>query len=211
MAQVAQQQDMSACFFVKCVERYLKPTGTIALGTPYASMGRRRFAKFRTGIYGDDHLLKDLPSEHQYLWVRYQPIPDQGYGGYPLDWTHEREWRARIRPYNYFELGPGPSEGVPLFLPPVNVYGGFHIVFPKVLVKTVAESIELKHWVQQQPLYKGPNQVIARYFEMLTSVDIVPLDLVEDRVNHGDQRWSRLETLPVNEIEGCCVDYLATH
>jgi SAM-dependent methyltransferase len=52
MAQVAQQQDLSAYFFVKCVQHYLKPTGMIAFVMPYAAMSRRQFANFRAGIYG---------------------------------------------------------------------------------------------------------------------------------------------------------------
>ncbi|MBI4282733.1 MAG: N-6 DNA methylase [Chloroflexi bacterium] len=51
MGQVAQQQDLSAYFFVRCVELYLKPTGVIAFIMPYGAMSRRQFAGFRTGWY----------------------------------------------------------------------------------------------------------------------------------------------------------------
>ncbi|MCK4791578.1 MAG: N-6 DNA methylase [Desulfobacteraceae bacterium] len=50
--QVAQQQDLSAYFFVRCVELYLKTGGVIAFVMPYAAMTRRQFARFRTGLYG---------------------------------------------------------------------------------------------------------------------------------------------------------------
>jgi len=50
--QVAQQQDLSAYFFVRCVELYLRDGGTIAFVMPYAAMTRRQFARFRTGLYG---------------------------------------------------------------------------------------------------------------------------------------------------------------
>jgi len=50
--QVAQQQDLSAYFFVRCVELYLKDSGVIAFVMPYAAMTRRQFARFRTGLYG---------------------------------------------------------------------------------------------------------------------------------------------------------------
>jgi SAM-dependent methyltransferase len=49
---VATHQDLSGYFFVRCVELYLKPTGVIALIMPYASMTRRQFEGFRSGIYG---------------------------------------------------------------------------------------------------------------------------------------------------------------
>lgn len=50
--QVAQQQDLSAYFFVKSIELYLKPSGKIAFVMPYATLTRRQYAGFRTGIYG---------------------------------------------------------------------------------------------------------------------------------------------------------------
>ena len=52
MGQVAQQQDLSAYFFVRCVELYLKTTGIIAFIMPYAALSRRQFQGFRTGVYG---------------------------------------------------------------------------------------------------------------------------------------------------------------
>jgi len=50
--QVAQQQDLSAYFFVRCAELYVRDRGTIAFVMPYAAMTRRQFARFRTGLYG---------------------------------------------------------------------------------------------------------------------------------------------------------------
>ena len=49
---VATQQDMSAYFFVRSVELYLKDTGTIAFVMPYAALSRKQFEGFRTGQYG---------------------------------------------------------------------------------------------------------------------------------------------------------------
>lgn len=52
MGQVAQQQDLSAYFFARCVELYFKPTGVIAFVMPYAAMSRRQFENFRKGVFG---------------------------------------------------------------------------------------------------------------------------------------------------------------
>ena len=49
---VATHQDLSAYFFVRCVELYLKPTGRIAFVMPYAALSRKQFERFRTGWYG---------------------------------------------------------------------------------------------------------------------------------------------------------------
>ena len=52
MGQVAQQQDLSAYFFARSVELYLKPTGAIAFVMPYAALSRRQFHGFRSGFFG---------------------------------------------------------------------------------------------------------------------------------------------------------------
>ena len=52
MGQVAQQQDLSAYFFARSVELYLKPTGSIAFVMPYAALSRRQFHGFRSGFFG---------------------------------------------------------------------------------------------------------------------------------------------------------------
>jgi SAM-dependent methyltransferase len=44
--QVAQQQDLSAYFFVRCTELYARDGGVLAFVMPYAAMTRRQFARF---------------------------------------------------------------------------------------------------------------------------------------------------------------------
>jgi len=53
VGQVAQQQDLSAYFFARCVELYLRPEGCIAFVMPYAAMTRRQYARFRSGVFGE--------------------------------------------------------------------------------------------------------------------------------------------------------------
>lgn len=48
---VATHQDLSAYFFVRCVERYLADGGRIAFVMPLASLGRAQYAGFRYGQY----------------------------------------------------------------------------------------------------------------------------------------------------------------
>ncbi len=52
---VATTQDLSGYFYARSAELYLKPGGTIAFVMPYAALGRRQFAGFRTGRYGPSH------------------------------------------------------------------------------------------------------------------------------------------------------------
>jgi hypothetical protein len=49
---LATQQDISALFWARSIERYLKPGGTIAFVLAYAALDRRAFAGLRRGNYG---------------------------------------------------------------------------------------------------------------------------------------------------------------
>lgn len=154
----------------------------------------------RPVLYGDDQLFSALPEELEYLWARFQPIPESGVGGYPLDFTHEREWRARVKGYHYLHLGTSPGEGVPLLLPP-NLEGSEWVLsLPWILVKEKAEADELRQWMAGLPPYSGSNGVLQRYFKDLSNMLIVPLDEVENHLKQGDTRWARLDTLPIQEL-----------
>jgi SAM-dependent methyltransferase len=52
VGQVAQQQDLSAYFFARCVELYFKQTGRVGFVMPHAAMSRRQFSRFRMGVFG---------------------------------------------------------------------------------------------------------------------------------------------------------------
>ena len=48
---LATQQDLSALFWARGAERYLKPGGTIAFVLPYAALNRPAFAGLRRGDF----------------------------------------------------------------------------------------------------------------------------------------------------------------
>ena len=48
---VATHQDLSAYFFARCCELYLKPGAAVAFVMPYAAMSRRQFQGFRSGVF----------------------------------------------------------------------------------------------------------------------------------------------------------------
>ena len=48
---VATHQDLSAYFFARCCELYLKRDARIAFVMPYAALSRRQFAGFRSGNF----------------------------------------------------------------------------------------------------------------------------------------------------------------
>lgn len=171
---------------------------------PYGvAVRKERFFAYggRPVLYGDQHLFQVLPEELEYLWARFQPIPGSGVAGYPLDFTHEREWRARVNEYHYLELGTTPSEGVPLLLPPDPASPEATLYLPWILVKQSSEAEELRLWIAQLPRYPGSNAWLGCYFKVLPSVFIVPLDQVEHRLNQGNGDWGRLDTLPYAELD----------
>jgi len=156
----------------------------------------------RPVIYGDKNLLARLHDDDKYLWVRYDPFPTDmlpSSSSYPIDWTHEREWRTRTRKYAYREWGLTPEEGVPLILPPVFVEGEWVIPLPIVLVRTSQEATQLSEFLAGLQ-YNGANGFIRKLYDCFSEVKITPIDVVSERLKAGDSRWARFETLPWEEI-----------
>jgi hypothetical protein len=156
----------------------------------------------RPVIYGDKDLLTRLGDEDKYLWVRYDPIPTEiVFGNYPIDWTHEREWRTRVRQHRVHGWGLTPDGGGPLLLPPVFVNGDRIIPLPKILVRTLTEAEQLRKFLAG--LSKCDDSVkgfIRQLYDRFSELKIIPLEVVSERLNAGDDRWARLETLPADEI-----------
>ena len=50
---VATHQDLSAYFYACCAELYAKPGGTLAFVLPYATLHRKQYEGFRSGVFGE--------------------------------------------------------------------------------------------------------------------------------------------------------------
>jgi hypothetical protein len=191
----------AVCFTEQPLDAFIKSCNTLPSRYQPYGIAVRKDRLFEYGgrpvIYGDESQLNELPEDRKYLWVHFQPVPNRSLGGYPLDWTHEREWRARAKAYNCGELGPTPAESVPLLY---IDYERSERLLPWILVKQKAEVEDLKRWLAGLPPYSGSNGVLREYFEVLPNVLIVPLNEVESRLKQGDARWSRLDTLPIGEL-----------
>lgn len=66
-ASVATNQDLSALFLVRCIERYLNDNGRFAVVMPWSMLRGRQFAGFRTGRFTLDHS-KDLTVGFEPSW-----------------------------------------------------------------------------------------------------------------------------------------------
>lgn len=152
----------------------------------------------RPVIYGDESILEGLPKEFQYLWVKYSPIPSPK--GYPIDFTHEREWRAKVNAYYHKSEGYLPKEGVPIFLPPVDIGGEEKKYAPFILVKEKKEKENLVKVVEIcWPDWKGKcqNEYLKKQFNHYPEMKIIALEEVEEHLKDGKREWARLETLPL--------------
>lgn len=155
----------------------------------------------RPVAYGDEDLLAGLSDDWQYLWVRYNPIPNTTLGGYPIDWTHEREWRARTIKLSYGSIGTSPEDGVPLLLPPKMAIPKPVWFLPWILVKNKGEVDAFHEFIANLPQYIGTNGILRLYFENLNKAPIISLDDVENSLKNNDDRWSRIDTLPLEEVD----------
>jgi hypothetical protein len=135
-----------------------------------------------------------LPDGDKYLWVRYEPITDNG-EDYLIDWTHEREWRATVRERDYGIIrGVTPCEGVPLVFPPIPP--DKEVYCPWIIVKTEREVVRLREWLARVPEYKGKNAFIRAFHNRCHSLKIVSIDLIAKHIEAGINSWGRFETLP---------------
>ena len=151
----------------------------------------------------DKEIYKDgLPKEHQYLWVRYDPIPNPD--GYVIDWTHEREWRCRVKaPYHALE-GFLPEEGVPILLPAVYESGKWVRFFPRILVAKKEEEellVEIVNTASPTWMAECKNEYLRNYLEQLPKARIVVLEEVGEHLEAREPEWARLETLPLGVEE----------
>lgn len=136
----------------------------------------------------------------QYLWVRFEPIPEWD-GKVPSDWSHEREWRTLVTKHNYEKLGKSPEDGVPLLLPwPARAASKVDRPRLFILVNKVDEAANLKEWIKGLLPYQGSNGWLKCYFEELRQIPIIALQHATEKLEKGDSRWERLDTVPVDEL-----------
>lgn len=112
-----------------------------------------------------------LDEELLYLWVNHDP----NRSGYPIDWTHEREWRIRSDDSWYFDDEEYPFEGVPLELsrwskkrkPPTF----------RVFVETSDDKRELLKFIKSlQSIKKPANDYLEDYYARLHGLVIVVMN-----------------------------------
>lgn len=102
----------------------------------------------RPVIYSDDITLFRLPDELKYLWVHYNPTAlwQNSRGGYPIDWTHEREWRVKVSSDINLQIGLSKENVVPIHLPTVEHTLPMSPRFV-ILVATEKEKETLSTWI----------------------------------------------------------------
>ena len=142
----------------------------------------------RPVIYGDKTLLEALPNSIKYLWVRYNPIPSSSSGGYPLDFTHEREWRCVVNPATQYGFNM-PSKGIPLLLPWDASCNHDAYKFRIIVSKT--EEVE----ILRQAIY---NHITTQnksglYWDRLTNTQIIPLNEVNEYISQYNLGSIRIE------------------
>jgi len=152
------------------------------------------------GYEADKEIYKNgLSKDYQHLWVRYQPIPNVD--GYVVDWTHEREWRCRVRTYHDVNLGNTPEEGIPLLLPAVYNHDIKKDAryLPKVLVSEKSEKELIEETIGdswQQWAAECQDKYLQGYFKLLPKAQVIVLDELEDNPEAAKLDWVLLGEPP---------------
>lgn len=171
----------------------------------------------RPVIYGDESLLgakvptgepryeedKEIhtggplhPGLH-YLWVKYDPRIEPAFGGYPIDWTHEREWRCKPRRRFYVVANRvelwDKEDGVPILLP------GDDEEEPafRILVSKDEEVLDLRSFIDEElPTESTEGRILTHYLQKLRKARIISFEEVRRQLAGGDESWARIEDLP---------------
>ncbi len=188
------------CFSEQPLSAFIRSYGTLTGRCKPYGIAVRKDRLFEYGgrpvIYSDGSLLSSLSEEYKHLWVNFQPIPNPYFGGYPLDWTHEREWRATVNEYHVLEHGTYQMDGVPLLLPP----DGKTLLLPWILVRSTSEALEMRNWIKDLPEYSGSNGMMKIYRENLRFAPVLALEVAEAKLAEGAHKWGRFDTLPYEEL-----------
>lgn len=133
-----------------------------------------------------------LPKEYQYLWMRYEPIPNQD--GYVVDWIHEREWRCQVRVYHDSKFSNTPTEGIPLLLPAVyNSERALSVHYlPKILVSTKDEREMVEVIIKELSalwLEQCQNDYLKGYLGLLLRTSVLALNELADDPEAAKLDW----------------------
>ena len=176
------------CFVKACEvrpERY-KPYGVVLHKYALYSYGGRPVC------YGDKRALKALDDAHKYLWVQYDPIP--GTDGYPLDFSHEREWRCIVNTRPQYGFDVLPAEGIPILLPWDASCNHSEYKF-RILVSMEDDAQIVRAYVQALQPPSGQSKLLDTYFKRLSETQILALEAVRKYVETSQIGSIRFEDL----------------
>lgn len=146
----------------------------------------------RPVLYGDRKMLDALSDSYKYLWVQYNPIP--GSDGYPLDFTHEREWRCLVNTETQFGFSDLPKEGVPILLPWDASCNHDRYKF-RLIVNTDDDAKMLRQVLPEPPSSFSYSRILNDYLERLPETQIVTLEEIRKLLETGQRSSIRFEDL----------------
>jgi len=176
------------CFAKACEvrkERY-KPYGVVLHKYSLYAYGGRPV------VYGDIKALKALGDDHKYLWVQYNPIP--GPDGYPLDFSHEREWRCTVNIKPQYGFDVLPKEGIPILLPWDASCNHNDYKF-RIIVNTEDDAEIARAYVQGLQPHSGHSKLLEAYFRRLPETQIVVLEDIRKHIQLSQIGSVRFEDL----------------
>jgi len=192
----------AACFTEQPLQFFIQSISANQRYTEFAVAVRKDDLFYYGGrpvIYSDSSTLDLLPDELKYLWVNYDPtaIWDDLRCGYPIDWTHEREWRVRADVSKNRSLGL-PSRLLDRIVPiqlPYPSSSPYSVQEPRfvILVDTVESKDKLANWIvrnvpqiyEKGPYWQGYASALLQAQERILSFEEVrtsrqPFGRIED-------------------------------
>src|SRR5208282_1110771 len=129
----------------------------------------------RPVVYGDEAIFHALPADWQYLWAKYDPLPDSSLGGYPRDFLHEREWRCRPSRRRTASVS-WDIDAVPILLPRDLEWSAANAPFV-LLVFRESDADDLRQWLGRGGR-ESEHEWLRRYFTLLPEAKVVVFEEV---------------------------------
>lgn len=177
-----------SCFVKACelrLGRY-KPYGIVLHKYAVYAYGGRPV------LYGDRKMLEAISDEYKYLWAQYNPIP--GSDGYPLDFTHEREWRCVVNAKPQFGFIDLPKEGVPILLP-WDASCNHDLYKFRITVNTKDDADILRQVLPEPQGSVGKSEILNAYFTRLPETPILTLEDIRKLLEEPQIASIRFEDL----------------
>lgn len=131
-----------------------------------------------------------IPIHEQYRYVATKLKKQYAYGEYPIDWTHEREWRWAL---------PDDKVGVPGI--PFFLSKNYADYFSEIIIIVGTDEEQLEAIMHLKNLYDAGSTGLGQEYDLnkIAATKVVSLETIS-KIQNLDMNHVRIEDLPTRQM-----------